>query len=387
MTTRTLPTRPARWVRRLRLRLQVVVVPETAPTATRGAARRAAAVAVGSSVLVFVAIQAALSGTSAVTHLVADPVYGDKEKRLRRLERAAPPGTPRVILLGTSRTGYGFAAGRVQTAATGVGTPAVVFNFGIPGAGPITHLIYLRRLLADGHRPDLLVIEVLPPLLADLPDGPLEARMLKGDLLTRDEIEMVGRYAMPVKRLRQQQREAARTPVHEHRFKLLGRIFPSALPWQLRYDAGRTPDPNGWGASDVSEVPDDHRQRGVAGTAAEYRDVFQHDLPAGPAVAALRDTLELCRAEGIPVAIVVFPEATTFRALYPPRVEPKLARFLADLSTEFGCPATDARTWIADDLFLDSHHLLRTGAAAFTDRFAGEVIVPFLHERSSQGAR
>ncbi|VTR97721.1 Uncharacterized protein OS=Singulisphaera acidiphila (strain ATCC BAA-1392 / DSM 18658 / VKM B-2454 / MOB10) GN=Sinac_5817 PE=4 SV=1 [Gemmata massiliana] len=355
--------------------------------ATRGFARRGAVVAVVAGVLAFVAIQVVLSGASIVTHLIADPVYGDKERRLSRLERAAPTGAPRVILLGTSRTGYGFVAGRVQAAATEAGSPAVVFNFGVPGAGPITHLIYLKRLLADGHRPGLLILEVLPPLLVDLPDGPFEARMLKGDLLTRGEIEAVDRYAMPTERLRRQWRDAALSPLYEHRFKLVGRIFPSALPWQLRYDWGRTPDPNGWNASDVETVGDEQRQKGIAGATAEYRDLFKHELPAGPSVAALRDLLTLCRDEHIPVALVVFPEAITFRALYPASVESKLARFFAELTTEFGCSFTDARTWIADDVFLDNHHLLRTGATTFTDRLAEDVILPFLRARSSREGR
>ena len=38
----------------------------------------------------------------------------------------------------------------------------------------------------------------------------------------------------------------------------------------------------------------------------------------------------------------------------------------------------DARAWLADDLFVDNHHLLRAGAAAFTDRLAGEVLHPWL---------
>ena len=359
--------------------------PRMAPA--RGPARRRALVAVAAGFLVFVAIQATLSGTSAVTHLVADPVYGDKVRRLQRLERTAPPKTPRVILLGTSRTGYGFVAGRVQAAATEAGTPAVVFNFGVPGAGPITHLIYLKRLLADGHRPDLLILEVLPPLLANLPDGPFEGRMLKGDLLTRSEIEFVGRYAMPAARLRGQWRDATLSPVYEHRFKLVGRIFPSAIPWQLRYDWGRTPDPNGWNASDLETVSDEQRERGIAGATAEYRDLLRHDLPAGPSVAALRDLLALCRDEHIPVALTVLPEATTFRALYPASTELKLSRFFTELTAEFGCPVTDARTWIGDDVFLDNHHLLRTGATTFTDRLAGDVILPFLRARSLREAR
>jgi hypothetical protein len=324
---------------------------------------------------VFVGVQVALVGASAVTHLLADPVYGDKERRLRRVESAAPPGAPRVLALGTARTGYGFEAGRAQRAAV---TPAAVFNFGVPGAGPVTHLIYLRRLLAAGHRPDLLVLEILPPLLADLPGGPLEARALSGGQLSAPEIDLAGRYGVPTERLRAERRAAARLPVSEHRFKLLGRLFPSALPDGLRYNWGRTPDPNGWNAADVLEVTDAGRARGVAGAGAEYRDVLRLDLTRGPAVRALRDVLALCRAQGVPVVLVMYPEGATFRAMYPADAEPKLAALLAGLTAEFGCPVTDARAWLADDLFVDNHHLLRAGAAAFTDRLAGEVLHPWL---------
>ena len=352
----------------------------------RPSARRAAASAVAVGGAVFVAIQAALSGASAVTLLVADPVYGDKERRLRWLERAAPAGTPRVILLGSSRTGFAFDAGRTQRAAADAGTPAVAFNFGITAAGPVTHRVVLRRLLAAGHRPDLLVLEVLPPLLADLPDGALEGRILKGDFLTRDEVEFLGRYGMPSDRLRREWAAAAAAPVYAHRFKLVGRVFPSALPWPCRYDWGRTPDPNGWNASNVAAVTDEERARGVAQADREYRAVLRYDLPAGPAAAALRDTLAVCRAEGIPVALVLLPEATEFRAMYPPEAEAKLAAFLAGLTAEFGCPVTDARGWAADGEFLDSHHLLRGGAERFTDRLTAEMILPFLRARAARPA-
>lgn len=90
-------------------------------------------------------------------------------------------------------------------------------------------------------------------------------------------------------------------------------------------------------------MSDDRRARETAAAVAEYRDVVRRDLPAGPTVAALRDTLALCRAERIPVALVLCPEATTFRAIYPSHVEPKLAGFLAGLTAEFGCPVADAR--------------------------------------------
>jgi hypothetical protein len=340
-------------------------------------------VALGVGALVFVAVQAILSGASIVTRLVADPVYADKERGLRRLERAAPPNAPRIILLGTSRTGFAFAAGRTQRVATDAGTPAVVFNFGLPGAGPVAHLLYLRRLLADGHRPDLLILEVLPPLLADLPDGPLEARIITGDVLSRAEVATVAGYGFPAQRVRDQWTRAALVPAYVHRFKLVARLFPSAVPWQLRYDWGRTLDPNGWNPADMPDVSDEQRARGVASTVAEYRAVVRHDLPAGPAADALRDTLALCRAEDIPVALVILPETTAFRGLYPPGVEAKLMRFLAGLTAEFGCTLTDARAWLPDDAFLDGHHLLRPGATVFTDRLTTELVLPFLRTRSA----
>ena len=352
----------------------------------RASARRGAVVAVGVGVLVFAAVQVALSSASAVTHLIADPVYADKERRLLRLERSAPPGTPRVILLGTSRTGFAFAAGRTQQTVAEAGTPAVVFNYGIPGAGPVAHRIFLGRLIAEGHRPDLLVLEILPPILADLPDGPREANIITGDTLTSDEVELASRYGVPGERLRRQWREAAQSPLYAHRFKLIGRLFPSALSWQLRYDWGRTPDPNGWNRADVLEVTDDERARGVESSAREYRGMLQYDLPAGPSVTALRDTLALCRTEGIPVVLVILPESTSFRALYPPVAEVKLSRFLAGLTAEFGYPVTDARSWMPDNAFMDGHHLLRPGGEAFTDRLTAEVILPFLRARTGRTA-
>jgi hypothetical protein len=132
-------------------------------------------------------------------------------------------------------------------------------------------------------------------------------------------------------------------------------------------------------------MTEERRARGVAGTIAEYSWVPKCDLPGGPAAAALRDTLALCRAEGIAVHLVILPEASAFTRLYP-HAEAKIARFLADLTAEFGCTVTDARGWVPDDAFLDGHHLMRHGARAFTDRLTGEAILPFLRARAGRTA-
>lgn len=343
---------------------------------TRASRRRRAALAVGTAAVVYIVVHLALVVAPAVTFLASDPIYADKERRLRRLEAAAPPGAPRVVMLGTSRGGNAFAAGRAEVLARDAGTPIVVFNYGIIGAGPIMYRIYFERLLADGHRPDLLLIEVLPPLLADVPGGPAELQ-LSGDLLTRTEVETATKAGMPAG-LWDQWRGSVGSPVFAHRFKLMGRLLPSVVPWPLRCDWGRTPDPNGWNAVPFEVVTDEQRARGEAHAAVTYQLALQLPLPAGPAAAALRDLLARCRAEGIATALVVCPEGSSFRALYPPHVGPRLDRFFAELTAEFGCAVIDARLWVEDRHFVDGHHLMRSGATRFTDRLTAEVIVPLV---------
>src|SRR5258708_3260454 len=95
-----------------------------------------------------------------------DPLYGDKLHQLRR-RIAAAPASEVVVVLGSSRTVYALDGATAERQLnTTTARPALVYNFGVPGSGPVTNLVHLKRLLACGIRPDLVVIEVLPPLLA-----------------------------------------------------------------------------------------------------------------------------------------------------------------------------------------------------------------------------
>ena len=51
---------------------------------------------------------------------------------------------------------------------------------------------------------------------------------------------------------------------------------------------------------------------------------------------------------------------------------------LHSVSERWGVPLIDARDWLGDDAFYDSHHLLPRGAAAFTERFERESLPPLL---------
>ena len=343
--------------------------------------RRTAAVSLSVAVAGVILLNLGLSLAAESSLYIRDPGYSDKEIRLARQEALNPTG-PRIVMLGTSRTAAAFHAGRMREQ-LGSG---VVFNFGIPASGPITHSVYLKRLLHDGHKPDLLILEVLPPTLGDLPAGPttpagpLEGRFFFGDRMTRSELDSVVQYGFP-ERVKEQWRRSVIVPWYALRFPILGRVMPSALPWQLRFDWSRGCDDFGWGAPFADSVTPLEYELGLQRAVNEYSGVLRHMHPTGGGSRALADIAELCRREGIPLTLVMMPEANEFRAIYQPEVLGRVRAFLAEVCREHGCTLIDAREWLPDSGFSDGHHMVKPGAAQFTDRLSEVVVKPFLTGR------
>ena len=136
---------------------------------------------------------------------LGDPGYAFKAEHLRRhfaRSSSTPEKSTRIVVLGSSRTLFGLDAaclGRDLTGATG--RPVAVFNFGVIGAGPITQLLYLRKMLREGIAPDFLLIKVLPPFLAGQVTPPAEARwFLPCTRLRPCDREMLAHYQFPTRR-------------------------------------------------------------------------------------------------------------------------------------------------------------------------------------------
>src|ERR1700694_1744320 len=122
--------------------------------------------AVLSGLFLFVAFQAAYYFPLA--HLLPqlhDAEYGDKLTHLRNQLAAKPKDQPSVVALGSSLTGWGFNPAALTSVKPGSPDGPVVFNFSITSGGVIVELICLRRLLDDGIRPDLVVLETHPQYL------------------------------------------------------------------------------------------------------------------------------------------------------------------------------------------------------------------------------
>ncbi len=93
-----------------------------------------------------------------------DPEFSSVLTGLRsRLAEA--PGRPLVLVLGSSRPANSLRPAILTRALADTEPSPVVFNAALLWGGPLHELLVFRRLLADGVRPDWLLIEVFPPML------------------------------------------------------------------------------------------------------------------------------------------------------------------------------------------------------------------------------
>lgn len=333
------------------------------------------------AVAVAVALNLGLAAAAETYPRVRDPLYGDKFVKLQR--RVAGESRPAVVvMLGSSRTGLAFHGRRVEEALAADGRRVAAFNFGIPSSGPVTHLVYLNRMLAAGVTPDVLLVEVMPAMLASGPDAPRERHWLYGDRLTASEVDTVARYGFDEPAVRSRWRTTVLAPWYGLRLALMGRVLPSWLPGRVRDVAewSRGSDDWGFGALVVQDVDPAERAKRVELARAEYGPQLGALYPGGPAGHALRDLIAECRERGITVRLVLCPESSEFRGFTPPEARARLGEFLASLDA----PLTDATGWLTDGMFADGHHMTVAGAEAFTDRLTREAIAPDLAARGTR---
>ena len=118
--------------------------------------------------LAFVLLQLGLAGAiEGWLPQFRDPYYGYRAARLLRRYRAEPRPLS-VLVLGSSQVQDGLMPALLERPASQqFGCPVMVFNFGVPAAGPVMNLLNYRRLRAAGFRPDLLLLEVAPICLSE----------------------------------------------------------------------------------------------------------------------------------------------------------------------------------------------------------------------------
>jgi hypothetical protein len=315
-----------------------------------------------------------------------DPIYFDKARLLRSHPAFLPGPTPpadkptTLLLVGSSRTLNAVDARAASAQLSGqLGKPVEVFNFAQAGAGPITNAVYVRRLVAEGVRPDFALVEVHPVFLAGQRPDPPEGRWLLPFRLRPDELPVVRAMGFPAAAPPTHGPRAFVAPLYEYRFLILDRYAPWLLMDNNRLNGGHEPDR--WGFARLADgVTPNRRAELLARTRGQYAGYLPGFRPNGVGVAGVRDTLEQCRAAGWKAGLVLMPESSELLGWYDPAGLRELDAVLAGLAAEYRVPVFDCRRWVPDHETVDGHHLTGAGADRLTGRLVREALAPWLAE-------
>jgi len=345
--------------------------------------------------LVFVAVQFGLAvGIEYGLPQIRDPFYAYRAASLERRTLEAPSQPLTAVMIGSSRVRDGLRSsdlGRQLEAE--LGREVVLFNFGIPQCGPVVSLLYFERLCAAGVKPDLLLIDVVPILLAKRsaeghPSAPFESRYPQANRLRLDELDFVERYGFPADEYRKVWWQTALAPCYGLRFEILNGLLPQLLGNTMRSHLAQASsfDESGYMPRADGKTTLEMRRNAVAFARSEFGDTLAHFELCQAACEAQRKLLARCREERIPAVLVLMPEGEEFRGWYTPQAIEQLDGYLRALLREFVVPLVDARRWIANEDFSDGHHMLPSGATVFTQRLGRELLEPVLALDSKQRA-
>lgn len=351
------------------IRVDVIIAPVLLKPSTPPRRRRAdRALLIFGTVLLALNVGFGLLLDHGPPHL-RDPEYGLRLKVLReRLKEH--PGRPLVVVVGSSRPAMGVRPDAVEN-----GSGPLLFNMSVAGAGPVTQLLVLRRLQADGITPAAVVLEYWPPFFRG--DGPYRedirlnpTRFRPADERTIDEF-----FGDPAETKRRVT-ESRWLPFHAHRKPLLDRFAPGWLPHTERADA-MFANLDGWGWLPGRETTTaEERDKGWPHVLGYYWPLFRFYSVDANQDRALRACISHCREHGIAVSLAYLPESDRFRSLKTPESVRLADDHLADVRRDTGVSLIDARNWLTDDESLpDGFHLTRPAAAAFTRRFISELLV------------
>jgi hypothetical protein len=318
---------------------------------------------------------------------MCDPNFTLRLRALRE-RMAEAPGRPLAVFIGSSRAAGGVVPDAIAPESSMSRDP-VIFNFALVGAGPIRHLMTLRRLCASGLQPDWLFLEVWAPGLPQIPPFSDESTVFGPDVYWPDITVAARLYGRPWK-VAGTVLEARAAPAIHYRLQLLTRYAHELLPYDspppeilsARF-AWCTLDRSGWLRLFYDRPGPEQFARELEGTRRAIQPLVAERFRISPvADKALRSLLDECRARRIRTALFLMPEHSAMRGWYLSSTRATERAYLGRLRDEYGVPVIDAREWLADEDFVDSCHLLPRGARHFSERFGRVVYRPLLAGQS-----
>jgi hypothetical protein len=300
-----------------------------------------------------------------------DPEYGRRASRLKA-RVADNPDRPLVLVVGSSRTSMGVNPAAWEAVRPPSGP--MLFNLSLAGSGPMIELLTLRRILAEGVRPAVVLLEFWPPFMRQ--DGTyFEPNRIDHHRLFWRDRETVREICPDPPDIESKMLTARLNPIGENRHRWLAQVFPSWLPLSKRLDGSWSHlDPWGW-LPGLDE--DAARAARLVGSEAYYRPALTGCRVDPKSDWAVRECVKLAKAHGAAVGFVWLPESSEFRGWYPADTEAHSREYITKLCGELGAPLIDAREWVADVRLSDGFHLTRKGAAEFTRKLGPAVTAAF----------
>ncbi len=289
------------------------------------------------------------------------------------LERlvAEEPDRPLVLMVGSSRTAWAFQASSLDGMPDSDGRPMLVYNFGVPSTGPCFQLFCLRDMLAKGIRPRLLLIECLPLMWCETQRGVVsEDSLLAWESLSLHRMLQWLPYFPRPRKCVNLWVQARFAPCYALRGDIVSELIALAtgdpIPKHVPIDN------RGWHLSPPMIAPALHEIHMAEAFAGYWPGLVNFRIGKTP-YRAIHELLDLCRREKIPSALVLMPEDSRFRRLYPPEAKVTIGKLLDELRQTYGVEIIDAQTWLPDYDFEDGHHTLLGGALIFTRRIRAEL--------------
>ncbi|HEY7314362.1 MAG TPA: hypothetical protein VH643_33745 [Gemmataceae bacterium] len=338
-------------------------------------------------VLAFLAAQGVLAYVVGRSHPeIRDPEYGYRFIRLREQAEAAPD-RPLFLILGSSRTLSGICPPSLPAWPANAGPEPRVFNFSLLGAGPVRELMTLRRLLAAGHRPKWLLIEVWPPYWPQQGYWLDEFHIMQQDLRPED-LSVVARYFTDRETALGKLATEVLVPVIGFRSNLLARLVPPLLSPDQRWREQRFAfweggELTGWRPWLAHGTAEDFRAR-IAGVKQQTKPCLDNFSISETADRATREILDECRRRNIKAALILMPEHSELRGWYTPAVREQVNAYLTRLRSEYQVPIFDTREWVGDDEFHDLTHMAPPAAPVYTQHLGRELLLPWLTERNDK---
>lgn len=283
---------------------------------------------------------------------LADPDYHHRKSLLAQ-RLAERPGQRVALVVGSSRTAHGFLPEAVPY--SGQAAPVLWFNYSHIGYGPVMNALSLSRFVRDGVKPDAVVLEIMPAFFV------------------KEDLRFQARHVTPVELVFLRSYSpylASEWAYLRTRFSESSRILNAFDPLDECRELGPC---GGWKVFDQQPPTKELREKRLD---AQRHMIGKNlkNLHARPgALKALADSMTLCRDNGIELILLRTPEGPIVQSWYDPEKLAAFDRWIEDLAKQNDVRIVDARDWLAEDDFKDSHHPTRAGAEKFTERLIREM--------------